>query len=266
MNPTNIITVQQSQPKKIKIINVSIDNLSQTELLRKLKHGGVVFTPNVDHIIKLRKDPSFYRVYQKANYCVCDSQMIMLASRFLGSPIQEKISGSDLFPAFYNYYSKDESIKIFLLGGRKGAAEKAQKKINTKVGREIVIDFYCPPFGFEYDTAECSKIVNKINNSGATVLALGLGSPKQEKWIYEHKNSLQNIKTFFAVGATIDFEANYVTRAPKWMSLAGIEWLYRLIQEPRRLWKRYLIEDSSFFFLILLQKFKLYQESNNRLF
>lgn len=263
MNPTNIITVQQSPQKTVKILNISIDNVSKIEILRKLKHGGIVFTPNVDHIIKLQKDRSFYEIYQKADYRVCDSQMLMIASRFLGTPIQEKISGSDLFPAFYRYYAKDKSVKIFLLGGPKGAAQMAQKNINNIVSREMVVDYYCPPFGFEKNAAECRKIVDKINNSGATVLAVGLGAPKQEKWIYKHKNSFKDIKTFFAIGATIEFEAGYIPRAPQWMSIAGIEWLYRLIQEPRRLWKRYLIEDTSFFFLILRQKFNLYSENQN---
>ena len=265
MNSTNIITIQKSQTKTVKILNISIDNISKSEILRKLKHGGVVFTPNVDHIIKLQKDRSFHQIYQKADYRVCDSQMLMIASRFLGTPIQEKISGSDLFPAFYRYYAKDKNVKIFLLGGPKGTAQMAQKNINNIVGRDMVVDYYCPPFGFEKDTVECRKIVDKINNSGATVLAVGLGAPKQEKWIYEHKTSLKGIKTFFAIGATIEFEAGSLPRAPKWISVAGVEWLYRLIQEPRRLWKRYLIEDTSFFFLILLQKFNLYSEDKNRL-
>ena len=254
----NIVVVQQPQPKTVNILNVSIDNFSLIELLERLKYGGVVFTPNVDHIMKLQKDKNFYRIYQKADYRVCDSQLLMVASRFLGSPIQEKISGSDLFPAFYNYYGKDKSVKIFILGGPKGAAKMAQKKINAKVGRKIVVDSYCPPFGFENDPTECRKIVDHINNSGATVLAIGVGAPKQEKWIYKYKNSLKYVKTFFAVGATIEFEAEYTSRAPKWISIVGLEWLYRLIQEPRRLWKRYLIEDSSFFLLILLQKLNLY--------
>ena len=257
------VVVKQSQPKPVNILNVSIDNISLIELLENLRSGGVVFTPNVDHIIKLQKDRSFYHIYQKADYCVCDSQLLMLASCFLGSPIQEKISGSDLFPAFYTYYSKDKRVKIFILGGPVGAAEMAREKINAKVGREIIVDSYCPPFGFEKDPVECAKIVEQINNSGATVLAIGVGAPKQEKWIYQHKSSLRNVKTFFAIGATIEFEAGYTPRSPKWMSFAGLEWLYRLIQEPKRLWKRYLIEDSIFFLLILLQKLNLYPKDTH---
>ena len=244
--------------KSVNILNVSIDNLSLLELLKKLKVGGVVFTPNIDHIMKLQKDRSFYHVYHQADYRVCDSQLLMMAARFLEQPLKEKISGSDLFPAFYKHYQHDEDIKIFLLGGVEGAAEIARHKINAKVGREIIIDSYCPPFGFEKDEAECAKIIQLINNSGATVLAVGVGAPKQEKWINRYKSRLHNIKTFFAIGATIEFEADYRVRAPKWMSQAGLEWLYRLMQEPKRLWKRYLLEDLPFFFLILKQKLNLY--------
>ena len=244
--------------KQVNILSIPIDNFSMSEMLEKLKFGGVVFTPNVDHLIKLRKDKDFYRIYKSADYRVCDSQILILAAKFLGQPLREKISGSDLFPAFCSYYRHDENVKIFLLGGPQGAAEKARCNINAKVGRELVIDSYCPPFGFEKDEEECQKIVDLINQSGATVLAVGLGAPKQEKWIYEHKNKLKNIKTFFAIGATIEFEAGHRQRAPKGMSMAGLEWLFRLLIEPKRLWKRYLIEDLPFLFLILGQKLNIH--------
>lgn len=243
--------------KRINILNIPIDNISMYDLLDRLRDGGVVFTPNVDHLVKLRKDWEFYQVYQEADYRVCDSQLIIYASRFLGQPIKEKVSGSDLFPAFYQRYAHDEGVKIFLLGGLPGIAEKARRRINLKVGRNIVIDCYCPPFGFEKDLTECWKIVDMINNSGANVLAMGVGAPKQEKWIGKYRSSLTEISTFFAIGATIDFEAGKIRRAPAWMSSVGLEWLYRLALEPGRLWKRYLVDDLAFFGLILLQKFNL---------
>ncbi|ELS02634.1 exopolysaccharide biosynthesis protein, WecB/TagA/CpsF family [Xenococcus sp. PCC 7305] len=252
-----MIIPREEAVKSVNILNVSIDNLSLLELLNELKVGGVVFTPNIDHIMKLQKDRSFYNIYHQADYRVCDSQLLMLASRFLGQPIKEKISGSDLFPAFYEHYQHDEEVKIFLLGGVEGAAEIARKNINAKVGRDMIIDSYCPPFGFEKDEAECDKIIQLINNSEATVLAVGVGAPKQEKWINSHKSQLNKIKTFFAIGGTIEFEADFRARAPKWVSQAGLEWLYRLMQEPKRLWRRYLLEDIPFFFLILKQKLQL---------
>lgn len=243
--------------KRISILDIKIDNIGMSELVERLKAGGVVFTPNVDHLVKLQKDRDFYRVYQKADYKVCDSQLIIFASRFLGQPIKEKISGSDLFPAFYRRYARDFSVKIFLLGAMEGVAERASRNINAKVGREMVVGSYSPPFGFEKDPQECQKIVDMINNSGANVLAVGVGAPKQEKWICQYKSRLTAISTFLAIGATIDFEAGNVTRSPAWMSSVGLEWLYRLAKEPGRLWRRYLVEDLAFFVLVARQKLNL---------
>ncbi len=242
---------------QVKILNVTIDNLSQAEFLEKCKNG-IVFTPNVDHLMKLQSDPDFFKVYHSATYKLCDSKVLFFVSRFLGSPIKEKISGSDLFPAFYNYHKNNENIKIFLLGARQGVAIEAQKRINSKVKRQIIVGAKSPSFGFEKDENECSKIVEIINQSGATVLAVGVGAPKQEKFIYKYKDQLPNIKIFLAIGATIDFEAGNIKRAPKWISELGLEWLYRLLAEPKRLWKRYLLHSPSFFWLILKQKFNFY--------
>jgi N-acetylglucosaminyldiphosphoundecaprenol N-acetyl-beta-D-mannosaminyltransferase len=165
---------------------------------------------------------------------------------FLGTPLKEKISGSDLFPAFYEYHKNNEDIKIFLLGAREGVALEAQKKINSKIGRPIIVGAHSPSFGFEKDEEECSKMIELINQSGATVLAVGVGAPKQEKFICKYKDKLPNIKIFLAIGATIDFEAGNIKRAPKWVSEAGLEWLYRLLSEPKRLWKRYLVPDPAY--------------------
>lgn len=244
---------------QVNLLNVSIHNVSTTELLERLQSGGTVFTPNVDHVIKLQKDPEFYQAYQQADYRVCDSQILLYASKFLGTPIQEKISGSDFFPTFYRYYKDDETIKIFLLGAAEGVARKAQRRINAEVGRKMIVASHSPSFGFEKNEKECQKIVDLINQSGATVLAIGVGAPKQEIWISKYKDQLKNIKIFLAIGATIDFEAGQVKRSPKWMSHAGLEWLYRLASEPKRLWKRYLIEDLPFFWLVLQQRINQYQ-------
>lgn len=118
---------------------------------------------------------------------------------------------------------------------------------------------YSPSFGFEKNEAECEKICELINQSGATVLGIGVGAPKQEKWICKYKDRLPNIKVFLAIGATIDFEAGYRARSPQWMSQVGIEWLHRLLSEPNRLWKRYLIEGLPFFWLIFQQKLHFYK-------
>lgn len=242
---------------RVSILNVSFDNLTMRELLQQL-NSGIVFTPNVDHLMKLQQDGEFFRIYQLADYRVCDSQVLMYASRYLGTPLKEKISGSDFFPAFCNFHRNNKDISIFLLGAAPGVADTARLKINRRTGRDIVVDSYSPSYGFEKNERECLEIVDMINRSGATVLAIGVGAPKQEKWIFKYKDRLPNIKIFLAVGATIDFEAEIIQRAPKWMSQMGIEWLFRISQDPQRLWKRYLLEDLPFLWLLLKQKYGHY--------
>jgi N-acetylglucosaminyldiphosphoundecaprenol N-acetyl-beta-D-mannosaminyltransferase len=244
---------------QIRLLNSVIDNLTLLELLEVLRYGGTVFTPNVDHLMKMQRNQDFFRAYQVANYRVCDSQLLIYIARFLGTPIRQKISGSDLFPAFYRYYHADTSMTIFLMGAAEGVAHKAQTLINQKVQREMVVGCYSPPFGFEHNPAECRAMIDRVNRSGATVLALGVGAPKQEQWIAQYRDQMPSVKVFLAIGATIDFEAGNVQRSPRWMSQVGLEWVYRLICEPKRLWRRYLGDALPFFTLVLKQRLRLYR-------
>lgn len=239
--------------QRINILDVDIDNFSAEEFLRCLKQG-VVFTPNVDHIMNLRKDPQFVAAYTRADFKVCDSQILLYASKFLGRPIKAKISGSDLLPMFCDYHRHNEHIKVFLLGGASGVPERARRNINTRIGRNIVVAAHSPSYGFEKNEAECQTILERIRQSSANVLMVGVGSPKQEKWIVKYQEQLSNIDIFMAVGAAIDFEAGHKKRSPKMMSDLGLEWFYRLVSEPRRLWKRYLLQDVPFVWLLLKQR------------
>lgn len=241
--------------QKVEILDVEIDNISKAELLNRLTRG-VIFTPNVDHLMKLQTDPEFKQAYEVADYKICDSQIVLYASKFLGSPLQAKISGSELFPTFCEHHKDNPNITIFLLGGAEGVAKQAQVRINAKIGRDIIVAAHSPSFGFEKDEVECQAIVELINRSAATVLVIGVGAPKQEIWIAKYKDQLPNIDIFMAVGASIDFEAGVKPRAPEWVSDRGLEWFYRLISEPKRLWKRYLVDDLPFFWLLLQQKLK----------
>jgi N-acetylglucosaminyldiphosphoundecaprenol N-acetyl-beta-D-mannosaminyltransferase len=245
------------QNKQIHILNVSFDNLSMKELLDQLKQG-VVFTPNVDHLMKLQRDRVFFQAYMDADYRVCDSQVLMYSASFLGTPLKEKISGSDLFPAFCKFHQYNTATTIFLLGGKTGVADLAKTKINQKIGREIVIGAHSPSFGFEKNEQECLELIEMVNRSRATVLAVGVGAPKQEKWIHQYRDQFTHVKIFLAIGATIDFEAGAIRRAPKWMSKLGLESLFRIYSDPKRLWKRYLVEDLPFFWLLLQQKLGIY--------
>ncbi|MEM9484789.1 MAG: WecB/TagA/CpsF family glycosyltransferase [Cyanobacteria bacterium P01_F01_bin.116] len=241
--------------ERVEILGVEIDNISQRQFLAELTKG-VIFTPNVDHLMKLQRNAEFREAYRQADYKVCDSQILMYASKLLGNPLKAKISGSDLLPIFCDYHKDNADITIFLLGGAEGVAKQAQININTGIGRDIVIAAHSPSFGFEKDEAECQTIIDIINASGATVLAVGVGAPKQELWIAKYRSQMPGVKIFMAVGAALDFEGGNKPRAPQFWSELGIEWLYRLMSEPRRLWKRYLLDDLPFFKLLLQQKLK----------
>jgi exopolysaccharide biosynthesis WecB/TagA/CpsF family protein len=244
--------------ERINILNIQVDNITQQELLQKFDKG-VLVTPNVDHLMKLQKDREFYDIYHKADWVTVDSQVVRKSMMFLGKTVKEVVTGSDLFPAFYNYHKNNESIKIFLLGSAPGVAEKAMNIINQKIGRNIIVGAHSPSFGFEKNEEECHSIIRLINESVANVLVVGVGAPKQEKWIYRYKDQLKHIDIYLPIGATIDFEAGNLKRAPRIMQKLALEWLFRLIKEPKRLWKRYIVDDLPFFILILKQKFGFYK-------
>ncbi len=229
-----------------RLLNIDILCITQEELLGRLKEG-VLYTPNVDHLVELQRNKALYDAYQKAEWIVCDSRILQLISKLLKKRIPEAIPGSSFFPAFYNYHRNNPDCKIFLLGAAEGIALKAQQEINTAMGREMVVGAHSPSFGFEKNEEECMHLVDIVNQSGATVLVVGVGAPKQECWIYRYRQHMPNVKIFMALGATIDFEAKTLKRAPIIWQKLRMEWLYRFIKEPKRLFKRYFVRDPQFF-------------------
>lgn len=246
----------------IRILNVHINNILAEELLSQL-NKGVLVTPNVDDIMKHQRDEGFHRDASQADFVVCDSKIVLLAAKFLGTPLKEAIPGSDFFPQYCEYHKNDDT-KIFLLGAKEGVGEIAKERINQKIGREIVVGTYSPPFGFEKDDVECEHIVDLLRASDANVVLVGLGNPKQTRWIFKYKDRLPNIDVFLALGATIDFEAGNVRRAPLIFQKLALEWLYRLMMEPKRMYRRYLIDDMPFFWLLLKQKLGKYKDPFER--
>lgn len=243
---------------KIKILNVELVNISDEELLSQLKKG-VLVTPNVDQIVKMQTDGEYYDIVRRAEWCVCDSKILLLSSRLLGTPLKDAVPGSSFFPTFYEYHKDDENCKIFLLGAREGVAQIAMERINKKVGRPIVVGAYSPSFGFEENEEENKEIHKMINESGANVVLVGVGCPKQEKWIDAHKAMMPGVDIWMALGATIDFEAGNIKRAPMiWRELC-MEWFYRFLQEPRRMYKRYFVDDPKFFWYLLKQMLGRYK-------
>ncbi len=242
----------------VSILNINILSITQKKLLRQLT-SGILITPNVDHLIKLQKDKEFYEVYQQADWIICDSKILYLLSKLLKHPLPEAIPGSSFFTAFYEYHKDDSNCKIFLLGAGEGIAAKAQRNINKKVGREIVVGAHSPSYGFEKRPEECEELIRIVNASGANVLLVGVGAPKQEKWIMKYRDRMPNIDIFMGLGATIDFEAGTLKRAPIFWQKIGMEWLYRCLKEPKRLFKRYFIDDMKFFYYFGQQLLGIYK-------
>src|SRR5690554_4597402 len=163
----------------VRLLNIDVLSVSQTDLLKELK-SGVVYTPNIDHLVKLQSDRSLYNAYQCADWVICDSRVLFLLSKLLPVSIKETLPGSSFFPAYYNYHRDNNDVRIFLLGAAEGVAVKAMNNVNQKVQREIVVGAHSPSYGFENNKDECDQIVDIINKTNANVLVVGVGAPKQE--------------------------------------------------------------------------------------
>lgn len=238
---------------RMEFLNTKIDNLTMEEslkiidLLINIKNPSYVVTPNVDHIVKLEEDKEFQEVYENANLILTDGMPLIWISKIKKTPIKEKVSGSDLFPKVCELAAK-KGYKVFLLGAAEGVAEKAARNLERKYDGLNIVGTYSPSYGFEKKEDEINHIIDIVRKTKPDILAVGLGAPKQEKFIYKYKDEL-NVPISLAIGASIDFEAGNVKRAPKWMQKVGLEWLYRLYKEPKRMFKRYLIDDLKIMYL-----------------
>lgn len=235
----------------MRFLNTRIDNITMSEAvdqIDKMVQTGMnqyVVTPNVDHIVKLEKDALFWEIYEQAALVLTDGQPLRWIGSLLGTPIVEKVSGSDLLPEVCRR-AAEKGYRLFLLGAAEGVAARAAYNLQKKYPGLIIAGTYSPPWGFERDEEELEHISKVIRKAAPHILAIGLGTPKQEKFFYQNKERLQ-VPVVLHIGGTIDFEAENVKRAPAWVSRIGFEWLYRLVKEPRRMWKRYLIEDMAIF-------------------
>lgn len=250
--------VRYQMVSRINICDVEIDNVSMEEAVGKIeslvdrREPSYVVTPNLDHIVKLQKDEEFKQIYAGATLVLADGMPVLWGARFLKTPLKEKISGSDLFPRLCSV-AADKGYRLFLLGGRPGAAHKASEVLSCRYPNIQIVGIHSPPYGFEKDIKQVQNIIKLIKDSKPDILFVGLGAPKQERWIYKHHKEL-DVPVSLGIGVTFEFISGIVKRAPLWMQKAGFEWLWRLIKEPRRLWKRYLIDDMKFFLLVLKQR------------
>jgi len=238
----------------IKIHNVTSEQAIST-IMGWIENGNTpryAVTPNVDHIVKLKRDKEFQTIYQNADLVLADGMPLIWAAKFLGSPLCERVTGSDLFMKLCAV-AAERKYKLYFLGGNPGDAEKAKEVLIQRNPGLIVEGCYCPPFGFEKDENENKKIVELIKIAKPDLLFVGLGAPKQEKWIYKNYQKTE-VPVTIGIGVSFAFAAGTIKRAPVWMQKTGLEWSWRLMMEPKRLWKRYLVDDMKFFWLVLKHK------------
>lgn len=248
---------------KVNICGVEIDCVSfdqAAEII--LAHAasrqstpGYVVTPNAQHILLLRGDTRFRESYQEALLIVPDGISLLWAASLLGTPLRGRVNGTDLFEHLCSLAARD-SLRVYLLGGRRGAAERAAQVLQARHPELAIAGTDCPPFGFEKDAREMALIGERITKAAPDMLFVGLGTPKQEYWIHENYRRL-GVPMSIGIGASIDFVSGMVRRAPVWMQKSGGEWLFRLFVEPRRLWKRYLIGNPQFMYQVLRQRLGL---------
>lgn len=253
----------------LKLIGVKINILTSHELYEKIisiinsncMDKKIIFTPNVDILVTAESDKDFKKILNAADFNIPDGKPLIWASKFLGEPLKEKISGSSLFFKLCEIASLTD-LSFFLLGGAPGVSDKAKKKLEETYPNIHIVGSYSPPFGFENNLTEERKIISLVNEVSPDILVLGFGAPKQEKWILKNREQL-NFGVALGLGATIDFAAGIKKMPPEFIKTIGFAWLWRLLSEPKRLWKRYLIKDMKFFWYVFQQKFNLRDFNEN---
>ncbi len=228
------------------------ETIKEIEKMIKDNKKSYIVAVNVDVIIKIEEDDELKKATDNADMVLIDGKPLIWISKIKKKPIKEKISGSDLVPKLCEV-ANEKGYSIFILGGKDGIADQAKEKLEKQYKNIKIVGTYAPPIGFENDEKELNKINEMINKAKPDLLFACLGCPKQEKWIANNINKY-NAKVSICAGATVDFLAGNVKRAPKWMSNCGLEWFYRFLQEPKRLFKRYFIDDIKI--LKLMKKYK----------
>jgi N-acetylglucosaminyldiphosphoundecaprenol N-acetyl-beta-D-mannosaminyltransferase len=236
----------ESERPPVRLFGTRIDALTMRQAVARLmnwveerdRHCRYVVTPNVDHCVLLSESPELRAAYERAALILADGMPVVWASRLLGKPLPERVTGADLVPELFSAAEATRPMTVFLLGAAPGVAERAAVRIEARWPAVKVVGTYSPPMGFEKDETECRAIHARVNAVRPDVLVLGFGAPKQELWIHKHAPRLQ-VGVALCVGATIDFLAGEKSRAPRWLGKLGLEWTHRLATEPRRLFRRY---------------------------
>lgn len=244
----------------VTICGITYDNVTRIEAIdlieALIEKGGshMVCTPNADHIVQARTDKEFRQIIDNADLVLSDGMAVIYASYLLGNPMKENVGGRLLLPILAER-SAIRGYRIFLLGGSsQQVTEAAAARLLKDYPRAQIVGCYSPPHMPEFDAAETANMLDKINQSGADVLLVCLGTPKQEKWI---ARNLQHIHAAVSlgIGVALDMFAGKIRKPPTWMTVIGLEWLYRTFQEPRRMAQRYFLNGGIFFWLVLTERF-----------
>jgi len=240
--------------EKQPLLNTYVNNVSMAETLQEIcrlvdeKKKSYVVAVNVDVVVKIEKDKLLKKISDEADLTLVDGKPLVWIAKWHKRPVKAKISGSDVVPELCKI-AAEKGYTMFIIGGAAGIADKAKENLERKLPDIKIVGTYSPPLGFEKDEKEIGKINRMITAVHPDIVIACFGCPKQEKWIYENYQKYDGTISVCA-GATVDFLAGNVSRAPKWVADLGLEWLYRFLQEPRRLFKRYFVDDMKILGLI----------------
>ncbi|MFD3408650.1 WecB/TagA/CpsF family glycosyltransferase [Aquirufa sp. HETE-83D] len=244
--------------KRVNILGTPVSSLTMDELfidwetvIQKVEKAQVCITP-VNSILAARATARVQEIYKHADYVLCDGVPVKWASIFLGNPIKERITGLDVLPRIFPF-AASRNFTMFLLGASPGVAETLKTVMEAKHPGVKIVGTFVPPFRAVFSKEENQEMLDAINKVKPDILLVSLTAPKQDIWIAEN---LANLETHLAIGIGGAFEvaAGMINRAPKWMQKSGLEWFYRFLQEPKRMFRRYFMEAPVFIPLIIQQK------------
>jgi N-acetylglucosaminyldiphosphoundecaprenol N-acetyl-beta-D-mannosaminyltransferase len=254
--PTSPVPGETPARWPVSILGVPLDPVTADEALARIaamvesRRPHYIVTPNVDFLVQARTNPALHRILCEADLVLCDGQPLVWASRWLGNPLPERVAGSDLAPRLMAQAAQ-KGHRVFLLGATPEANEAAANRLEASYPNLQLAGHYAPPFS-PLAEMDHEAIVCRIRAAEPDILLVSFGCPKQEQWIAMHHHAL-DVPVCIGMGATIDFLAGHVRRAPAWMQRSGLEWTYRLLQEPRRLYRRYAT-DVRYFGTALLEQ------------
>ncbi len=215
------------------------------------QYGHWTITANLDHLRRYGHEELARELIDDADLVVADGMPLVWASRLMGSSLPARVPGANMIWTLTRA-ARDENRSVFLLGGDPGVAERAAEVLSTRYGGLQIAGTLCPPHGFEHDEQQLGEIVRTAANACPEIVFVGLGFPKQDLLIRRLRAALPRA-SFIGVGIGLSFVAGALSRAPTWTQRAGLEWLYRLLQEPRRLSGRYLMRGAPFALRLLLE-------------